>query len=143
MSELARRWHLTPAQRFAENSRSHITLTDMRRMIEADHPKPDCCESCGMKAKLSLDHDHELERWGFTLLESFRGWLCDGCNQGIGMLRDSANGVRAALRYLDRERCYPQSVECGELLTLWNTEPRHWQGLPEILKHQSGRLPRR
>ena len=35
------------------------------------------CECCGEFAKLHLDHCHETE--------AFRGWVCHGCNTGMGI----------------------------------------------------------
>lgn len=59
--------------------------------------KPALCECCsgppGKKA-LSLDHCH--------VSNEFRGWTCDRCNAGIGMLGDSIEGLMNAVRYLQR-----------------------------------------
>lgn len=57
------------------------------------HTKPDRCESCGEMAKLVLDHDHETEE--------FRGWLCHGCNSGIGWLGDNKEGAQKAVDYFE------------------------------------------
>jgi Recombination endonuclease VII len=62
-------------------------------------PCPDLCEACGRPPgarALHLDHDHETG--------AFRGWLCHGCNRGIGLLKDSIEGVEKALAYLVRVR---------------------------------------
>jgi hypothetical protein len=59
--------------------------------------KPALCECCGKqpgKKALALDHCHVSNR--------FRGWLCDRCNAGIGMLGDSIEGLMNAVRYLER-----------------------------------------
>jgi hypothetical protein len=59
---------------------------------------PAKCECCGRKKpvhkSLDLDHCHESG--------VFRGWLCAGCNRGIGMLGDDLVSVRRAVRYLER-----------------------------------------
>src|SRR5271157_3079933 len=57
-------------------------------------PTSKTCECCGRvdKRALCLDHDH--------VTGNFRGWICDKCNRGIGMLGDNALGVCRALRYL-------------------------------------------
>lgn len=53
------------------------------------------CEICGThQANLVLDHDH-----GTGLV---RGWLCNNCNTGIGMLKDDPYIIRNALAYLSR-----------------------------------------
>jgi hypothetical protein len=54
-------------------------------------PQPDRCECCGkVTKKLHLDHDKT----------GFRGWLCHGCNTGIGALGDNIEGILRALDYL-------------------------------------------
>jgi hypothetical protein len=56
-------------------------------------PKPELCECCGkVPIKWVLDHDHNDD--------SFRGWICDRCNTGIGKLGDNLNGVINAVNYL-------------------------------------------
>ena len=61
-------------------------------------PTPAACECCGGppgKKSLHLDHCHETN--------NFRGWLCNKCNAGIGMLGDDVDGVAAAMSYLLRK----------------------------------------
>lgn len=58
---------------------------------------PEACECCGeietgRNSVLSLDHDH--------LTGVFRGWLCNKCNLGIGLLGDTAESVEKAVTYL-------------------------------------------
>ncbi len=57
-------------------------------------PKPDMCECCGKKPSkhMTLDHDHADN--------TFRGWICDRCNVGIGLLGDDMEGVTNAMNYL-------------------------------------------
>lgn len=56
-------------------------------------PKPQVCECCHKNTiKWVLDHDHNDD--------SFRGWLCDKCNTGIGKLGDNLDGVIKAVNYL-------------------------------------------
>ena len=50
-----------------------------------------------------LDYDHETGK--------FRGWLCNSCNRGIGLLCNSADGVQKALKYLQRYSCARPSVK--------------------------------
>jgi Recombination endonuclease VII len=63
-------------------------------------PEPTHCERCEkevalMKKKtMHLDHDHETGK--------FRGWLCNRCNLGIGMLGDTVEDLRQAVAYLER-----------------------------------------
>ena len=56
-------------------------------------PKPEFCECCKKTPiKWVLDHDHSDD--------SFRGWVCDKCNTGIGKLGDNIAGVINAINYL-------------------------------------------
>lgn len=41
----------------------------------------------------SVDHDHVTGK--------FRGWLCNNCNVGLGMLGDSIGTLRDAVSYLE------------------------------------------
>ena len=55
-------------------------------------PKPSVCECCKKNPiKWALDHDHDDD--------SFRGWLCDKCNTGIGKLGDNLEGIVNAMNY--------------------------------------------
>jgi hypothetical protein len=46
-----------------------------------------------------LDHDHDDN--------SFRGWLCEPCNTGIGKLGDDFQSIVNAMNYfLSREKRY-------------------------------------
>jgi hypothetical protein len=61
------------------------------------------CESCGKQRPLLWDHDHDTGQ--------FRGWLCQTCNSGIGMLGDDLAGVARAYSYLRRrvdKQMYPR-----------------------------------
>ena len=56
--------------------------------------EPSLCEMCGSAPKgrskaLCLDHCHETK--------TFRGWLCDYCNRGLGQLGDDLDVVIANL----------------------------------------------
>lgn len=56
-------------------------------------PKPEVCECCKkIPIKWCLDHDHTDD--------TFRGWICDKCNTGIGKLGDNIEGIVAAFNYL-------------------------------------------
>ena len=59
------------------------------------------CAICGGSAlreghSLSVDHDHETN--------GVRGLLCSNCNQGLGLLGDSPQRLRAAADYLEKSR---------------------------------------
>lgn len=68
--------------------------TKVRNKLHKKAPdKPELCECCGEKPyKWHLDHDHSDD--------SFRGWICEGCNTGIGKLGDNIQGIVNALNYL-------------------------------------------
>ena len=54
-----------------------------------------CCAICGITldgGKYRIDHDHATGR--------VRGLLCVSCNTGIGLLRDSAEVLMSAAKYL-------------------------------------------
>ena len=70
------------------------TLRLRKQDAAATHPRPTACECCHRPAEVRFDHDHRTGK--------FRGWLCDGCNLGIGKLGDNLSGVRDALAYLER-----------------------------------------
>ena len=59
-------------------------------------PEPEFCECCGSSPKktkkLHFDHDHQDK--------TFRGWLCNDCNVGIGLLGDNIEGVIKAVEFL-------------------------------------------
>lgn len=55
------------------------------------------CEICTLPSELVQDHDHETGR--------VRGWLCQSCNRGIGLLRDSVSVLKCATHYLEKRQC--------------------------------------
>lgn len=82
------------AQRHRRNALAAFGLTeqDYDRLYSKQEGK---CAICGEEMKrLSIDHDHTTG--------VIRGLLCRPCNLGLGMLKDSIEGVRAALDYLVR-----------------------------------------
>lgn len=57
-------------------------------------PMPDRCDCCGAEEALLLDHCHKTLK--------FRGWICNGCNVGIGHLGDTVEGLNNAVEYLKK-----------------------------------------
>jgi hypothetical protein len=56
-------------------------------------PKPDVCECCKkIPRKWCLDHNHADD--------TFRGWVCEPCNTGMGKLGDNLSGIVNAMNYL-------------------------------------------
>jgi hypothetical protein len=104
-----RDWHathprpsLTPEQKTIarDRARAHIANKNGHAPppLEKDcRPRPagGCCEACfnyvGVD-QLVLDHDH--------VTGAFRGWICDGCNTGVGALGDTLDSVQLALDYM-------------------------------------------
>jgi len=56
-----------------------------------------CCNKCGSIDSLCYDHDHNKKG-----IVAFRGVLCRQCNQAIGQLGDTEEGILQALQYLRR-----------------------------------------
>ncbi len=65
----------------------------VKQLRKDARPPTGICDCCGALSKLVLDHDH--------MNSTFRGWLCNSCNCGIGMLGDDAAGLIRALAYLN------------------------------------------
>lgn len=72
--------------------------TKIRAQIKKQAPpKPDVCSCCGnpvKPGKWCLDHCHDTN--------TFRGWICNDCNVGLGKLGDDISGVEKALEYLKK-----------------------------------------
>ncbi len=56
----------------------------------------DRCAICGETRPGHIDHDHDT---GLT-----RALLCEGCNLGLGLLRDDPSLLRAAAAYVELHR---------------------------------------
>jgi len=77
--------------RCKECIKEHTKIRNELRKVAPDKPEVcDCCKT--VPYKWVLDHDHSNN--------SFRGWLCDKCNTGIGKLGDDVEGLVRALNYL-------------------------------------------
>ena len=73
-----------------------------KELLRTAPPKPEICDCCGKNPQdqqypkpICLDHNHKTG--------SFRGWLCDDCNLGIGKLGDDLEGVMRAVRFLEKQ----------------------------------------
>jgi hypothetical protein len=86
----------------AWRARNDDKITADRRLRQglplASRQAPESCECCGKKCsyRLHLDHDH--------ISGKFRGWLCAGCNVGLGYFGDNEDGLTKAMAYLCRAR---------------------------------------
>lgn len=91
----------------------------IRRQLHKCAPeRPDRCECCRkISDKLCLDHNHEDN--------TFRGWLCDRCNTGIGKLGDNIKGLRKAIKYLERNKKRKIKEIDSSQLTLFEIHDPH------------------
>lgn len=58
------------------------------------------CSICGQEEKIRIDHDHSCCGYGSSCGECIRGGLCDTCNTGLGLFKDSPAKLRSAVEYL-------------------------------------------
>lgn len=76
--------------------RKAALLRDARKrkgLPNPSRPCPTLCERPGcIRPAKCLDHDHKTG--------AFRGWLCSPCNRALGLLGDTLDAVRGAVRYL-------------------------------------------
>lgn len=56
--------------------------------------QPETVTHKGKLKRLSIDHNHSTEK--------VRGLLCDRCNHGIGLFKESAARLLSAIKYLER-----------------------------------------
>jgi Recombination endonuclease VII len=76
-----------------------ITLDEYRRLLKKQN---NACAICkkperGKRFKrLSVDHDHETGK--------VRGLLCSSCNRSLGLMEEDPKALRAAARYLEKNR---------------------------------------
>lgn len=68
-----------------------ITLEFFDEMLLAQGGQ---CAICQKESKLCVDHNHETGK--------VRGLLCAGCNQALGLLKDSPSSARSAAEYLEK-----------------------------------------
>lgn len=68
-----------------------ITMDEFEAIEETQGKK---CASCGIAAKLVVDHDHETR--------IVRGLLCHGCNSSLGLLGEDPARIRALADYAEK-----------------------------------------
>lgn len=104
----ANRWYKThQAQRqlsdkIAYLHRCGLSEGEIRKAVQNLQKKNIRCAICKTKCpekgrgagRWCVDHDHRQK--------TFRGILCLTCNSAIGFLRDDANLLRAAVKYLEK-----------------------------------------
>lgn len=72
-----------------------ITLEEWYQMFEKQNGECKICHThqSKLKNKLCVDHDH--------ITGKVRGLLCQGCNSGIGYLKESKRILESAIKYLE------------------------------------------
>jgi Recombination endonuclease VII len=70
-----------------------LTFEAHQEMFEAQGGK---CALCGERTAADVDHDHNTGK--------VRGLLCRACNLGLGMFKDSVDGLERAIAYLKNTR---------------------------------------
>ena len=81
--------HYLQAQKFG------VTEKEIQELKEKAGGKCEICEQIGAKY---IDHNHETGE--------LRGLLCNGCNAGLGHLKDNPDILRNAVLYLERKGFY-------------------------------------
>ena len=95
------------------------------------------CGICGDPGPQHLDHDHETGR--------IRQLLCQRCNQGLGLLQDDPDVLRAAADYVDRHRARraandrPADTRTARLTS---HQRRVRARVQAMLQHDAGRVRR-
>lgn len=87
-------------RKYRAKNREAVVAYEHRRsgMPTPTRARPLGCEICGRsngRKLLALDHNHSTNQ--------FRGWLCSGCNQGLGMFKDDKILLAKAIAYLSKE----------------------------------------
>lgn len=113
-SDQSKKWSKDNKERVNAHSRARYAANGERQraysrerarrlngLPDAPYEPVGYCEACGSKepgghgnSAWRLDHCHETNR--------FRGWLCNKCNIGFGMLGDSVIEIEKRLEYLRR-----------------------------------------
>lgn len=75
-------------------------------------PPPLRCEICNRQPEASVLSTDELSEYGGLvydhnhLMGEFRGWLCNGCNSGLGQFGDNPVIIARAYKYLKERGSY-------------------------------------
>jgi hypothetical protein len=88
-----------------------ITLAEFDALLEKQGGKCAACgatEPGGKYNQWAVDHDHACCPGRKTCGKCIRGILCNGCNAGIGFLKDDAENARKAAEYLERTKDCPE-----------------------------------
>jgi len=101
-SEYMRQWRAANREhllhynrRYNEEHRAERKAYDRKRRGQITSPvvsAPTKCDCCGNSGRIVEDHCHDTG--------VFRGWLCNNCNLGLGLIGDNIEGVKKCLDYL-------------------------------------------
>ena len=92
--------------KYRENRRSACKECFNKSMVVREKlrfnasPKPTKCECCGQE--VGVNHNSQICFDHCDETETFRGWICQACNAGIGKLGDTLKGVLTAALYLSK-----------------------------------------
>lgn len=70
-----------------------ISLKDLNLMVKDQDNKCKICGDSFLNSRMCVDHCHKTGK--------IRGILCNKCNSGIGLLKDSRDVVKNAYNYLE------------------------------------------
>ncbi len=92
--DLRRRWKTDPELRRRKRARRYgMSLEDFDALWAR---QGGVCAICKSSDRLCVDHCHATRK--------VRGFLCDGCNLGLGYFRDDPNRLRAGAAYVEAAR---------------------------------------
>ncbi len=78
-----------------------ITIDRYEEMLSAQGGRCAICKGEPTAASLAVDHDHSCcPQKGRSCGKCVRGLLCEDCNRGIGMMKDSVSILQSAIEYL-------------------------------------------
>jgi hypothetical protein len=78
-----------------DGTKAKFTNIEIEELWISSNEKCNICETDLDLSTRRFDHCHETGE--------FRGWLCNTCNTGLGMLGDNEAGLLRALEYLRRD----------------------------------------
>jgi len=77
-----------------KTGKTHAIAAIKKLGMDTKAPEGTECELCKSTDKIVFDHHHTLN--------SFRGWLCNGCNRSIGMLGEDMPSIVRVINYLNK-----------------------------------------
>lgn len=109
----ARMWarnHASEASVRARIYKYGIDAEELQDMLDQQDRSCGLCNRGFSNNELFVDHDHDCCPGQKTCGNCVRAILCRACNQGLGLLGDSPELLRAAADYIERYR-FPGLIE--------------------------------